>query len=88
MRHPLYFGGMLGLWSTPTMTVTHLAFAVSLSTYFIIGTSFEEKDLRQKFGDLYKHYASITPRYIPFIKKPRAKKVYLKGMNKLEERTL
>ena len=86
MRHPIYFGGMLGLWATPIMTATHLVFAIGLSTYFIIGTLFEEKDLRQEFGDLYKNYASTTPKYIPFLKKKRAKENYLKGMNKLNQR--
>ncbi|MEP5593751.1 MAG: NnrU family protein, partial [Flavobacteriaceae bacterium] len=72
VRHPLYFGGMLGLWATPVMTITHLVFAIGLSAYFIIGTVFEENDLRKEFGDSYKHYTSITPKYIPFTKRKKA----------------
>jgi len=84
MRHPIYFGGMLGLWATPVMTGTHLVFAIFLSAYFIIGTVFEEKDLKQEFGNLYKHYAANTPMYIPFTKKSKTKKDYLKRMDKLK----
>lgn len=73
MRHPIYFGGILGLWATPVMTFTHLAFAILLSAYFIIGTFFEEKDLRQEFGKLYRDYALKTPMYVPFIKRNKSK---------------
>ena len=73
MRHPIYFGGMLGLWATPVMTITHLVFAIALSAYFVIGTLFEEKDLRQEFGDRYRHYVSTTPKYIPFTMKKKTK---------------
>ena len=88
MRHPIYFGGMLGLWATPVMTGTHLVFAIFLSAYFIIGTFFEEKDLRKEFGNLYKHYVENTPMYVPFPKKSNTKKEYLKRVNKLKSKTM
>ena len=87
MRHPIYFGGMLGLWATPVMTGTHLIFALFLSAYFIIGTFFEEKDLKQEFGNLYKDYATVTPMYVPFTKKKKTKESYLKRINKLKSKT-
>jgi protein-S-isoprenylcysteine O-methyltransferase Ste14 len=68
VRHPLYFGGIIGLWATPTMTVTHLVFALALTAYFIIGTLFEERDLKKEFGQTYKTYQSKTPMLIPFTK--------------------
>ena len=68
VRHPLYFGGILGIWATPKMTVTHLVFAVLLTSYFIIGTLFEERDLIKEFGEKYKSYKKNTPMLIPFTK--------------------
>ncbi len=68
VRHPLYFGGILGIWATPKMTVTHLIFAILLTSYFIIGTLFEERDLIKEFGEKYKSYKRKTPMLIPFSK--------------------
>ena len=68
IRHPLYFGGIVGIWATPKMTVTHLVFAVLLTSYFVIGTLFEERDLIREFGDKYKAYKKKTPMLIPFTK--------------------
>ncbi|AUP77634.1 methyltransferase family protein [Flavivirga eckloniae] len=72
VRHPLYFGGILGLWATPTMTMTHLIFAIALTSYFVIGTLFEERDLKKEFGELYKSYQAKTPMLIPFIKRNKS----------------
>ena len=68
VRHPLYFGGILGIWATPKMTATHLVFAILLTSYFIIGTLFEERDLIKEFGNKYKEYKKKTPMLIPFTK--------------------
>jgi protein-S-isoprenylcysteine O-methyltransferase Ste14 len=69
VRHPLYFGGIVGLWATPIMTMTHLVFAILLSAYFIIGAIFEEKDLIRDFGEKYQTYKKRTPMFIPFLKR-------------------
>ena len=68
VRHPLYFGGILGIWATPKMTVTHFVFAILLTSYFIIGTLFEERDLMKEFGDKYREYKKKTPMLIPLTK--------------------
>ncbi|GGZ93263.1 methyltransferase family protein [Algibacter mikhailovii] len=68
VRHPLYFGGIVGLWATSTMTTTHLIFALSLTAYFIIGTLFEERDLKKEFGNTYEDYQAKTSMLIPFLK--------------------
>jgi protein-S-isoprenylcysteine O-methyltransferase Ste14 len=67
-RHPLYFGCILGVWATPHMTVTHLFFAILITTYFVIGALFEEKDLIRDFGDKYRHYMGKTSMIIPFLR--------------------
>ncbi len=68
VRHPLYFGGIVGLWATPVMTATHLFFAVCLTAYFVIGALFEERDLVNEFGDTYLEYSKNTPMIIPGMK--------------------
>jgi protein-S-isoprenylcysteine O-methyltransferase Ste14 len=71
VRHPLYFGGILGLWATPTMTATHLCFALLLTGYFVIGSLFEEKDLVRDFGDQYRDYQKRTGRFVPLFSRKK-----------------
>ena len=71
-RHPLYLGGIMGLWFTPLMSATHLVFAVLLTAYFFVGTLFEERDLKKEFKASYIAYMKKTPMMIPFTKR-RAK---------------
>jgi protein-S-isoprenylcysteine O-methyltransferase Ste14 len=64
VRHPLYLGFFIALWSTPTMTVTHLVFAVMASAYIVVGTLLEERDLKAEHPE-YADYARRVPRYLP-----------------------
>ncbi len=68
VRHPLYFGMLLGMWATPVMSVTHLLFAIGITIYVVIGTRLEEKDLVKEFGDTYKDYQKDKPMLVPFTK--------------------
>lgn len=68
MRHPLYFGMLLGMWFTPHMTITHLIMAAGLTTFILIAITYEEKDLIREFGNKYVQYRSRTPKLIPFLK--------------------
>jgi protein-S-isoprenylcysteine O-methyltransferase Ste14 len=85
VRHPLYFGGILGLWATPRMTITHLVFAFGLTAYFVVGTLFEERDLKRQFGQLYRDYQARTPMLIPFTKLKRNKVQSMNSPQKLAE---
>lgn len=69
IRHPLYAGGILGVWATPNMTVTHLVFAIGITAYFVIGAKIEERDLINDFGEDYLSYKRSTPMLVPFTKK-------------------
>lgn len=68
VRHPLYFGMLLGMWAAPVMTATHLCFALAITAYVIIGTKQEERDLVKAFGHKYKSYQASKPMLIPFTK--------------------
>ncbi|MDF0601475.1 hypothetical protein P1J78_12085 [Psychromarinibacter sp. C21-152] len=65
MRHPLYTGFLIAFWATPEMTVGHLVLAAGFSTYIVIGTLCEERDLKAFFGERYRRYCAAMPRYLP-----------------------
>lgn len=67
VRHPLYIGWAIAFWATPTMTVGHLLFALTLTGYMGVATLFEERDLVAHFGHLYEDYRRRVPRFIPRI---------------------
>lgn len=66
MRHPLYTGVMIGLWAAPTMSVSHLVFALLCTGYIFVGARFEEKDLQDALPE-YANYKAQVPMFIPDI---------------------
>lgn len=65
VRHPLYLGWLFAFWSTPTMTVAHLVFAIATTAYILLAIKFEEKDLLDAYGDTYKRYQQSVPMIVP-----------------------
>ena len=65
VRHPLYVGWFFAFWATPTMTLSHLVFAVMTTAYILVAIRLEERDLLTHFGDQYRDYRERVPMLIP-----------------------
>lgn len=70
VRHPLYVGWFFAFWATPTMTVTHLVFAIATTAYILIAIQLEERDLVAAHPE-YEGYRRSVPMLVPFTKRRR-----------------
>ena len=66
VRHPLYVGWLFAFWMTPTMTLSHLLFAVMTTAYILVAIQLEERDLMREFPRDYADYRDQVPMIVPF----------------------
>jgi protein-S-isoprenylcysteine O-methyltransferase Ste14 len=73
VRHPLYVGWFFAFWSAPTMTVTHLVFAVATTAYILVAIRLEERDLVAMHPE-YAGYRALVPMLIPVRRRARQRR--------------
>jgi protein-S-isoprenylcysteine O-methyltransferase Ste14 len=79
VRHPLYVGWILTFWATPTMTVSHLVFALVTTAYILVAIRFEERDLVDAHPE-YAEYRRRVPMLVPRVRAVHvAEEVGLRG---------
>ena len=70
VRHPLYVGWLFAFWATPTMTVTHLVFALTTTAYILVAIRLEERDLLDALPE-YAEYRRDVPMLVPRVGRAR-----------------
>jgi len=68
VRHPLYVGWVTVFWSTSTMSLSHLVFAVMTTAYILVAIQLEERDLVDAHPE-YRAYRDEVPMIVPFSRK-------------------
>ena len=65
VRHPLYVGWMIAFWATPTMSIAHFLFALSMTAYMLLAIPLEERDLVAHHGERYQRYRQRVAMLVP-----------------------
>jgi methanethiol S-methyltransferase len=65
VRHPIMLGVLIGFWTTPSMSVGHLLFAMAMTGYVFLGVALEEQDTGRALGEPYERYRRETSMIVP-----------------------
>lgn len=65
IRHPIQTGVLIGVWATPSMSLTQLGLSLGFTAYIVVGLWFEERDLVSEHGDDYRNYRQRTGAVLP-----------------------
>jgi protein-S-isoprenylcysteine O-methyltransferase Ste14 len=70
VRHPLYFFCLLLIWSCPNLSLDRMLYNVLWSTWILVGSVLEERDLVADFRQSYRDYQRKVPMLIPWRIRP------------------
>ncbi len=65
VRHPIQTGVLIGIWATPSMTITQIVLSIGFTLYIFIGLWFEERDLIAEHGEAYLQYRREAGKLFP-----------------------
>ncbi|WP_265587306.1 methyltransferase family protein [Sphingomicrobium arenosum] len=71
VRHPIYLGFFVALWSAVEMSAGHLVLSAAMTVYILIGIRYEERDLVDHFGEDYADYQRKVGPLLPGLGKTR-----------------
>jgi protein-S-isoprenylcysteine O-methyltransferase Ste14 len=66
VRHPVYLGALLFIWSSPDVSLDRLLFSLLWTFWIWLGAWWEEKDLVDEYGNAYREYQRKVPMLIPW----------------------
>ena len=70
VRHPLYAFILLLIWACPDLAADRLLFNVLWTSWVVVGTVLEERDLAAEFGEDYLRYQRRVPMLVPWKRRP------------------
>jgi len=65
IRHPIQTGVLIGVWSTPSMSMTQIVLSIGFTVYIYVGLWFEERDLITAHGEDYLQYRQQAGKLFP-----------------------
>jgi len=65
VRHPVYFGFLVGMWAAPTMSGGRLLLAAASTAYVLVAWRWEERELAARYGEGYERYSGRVGAWWP-----------------------